>query len=191
MINIDEVRVDLQEYSKDELIQIVQRRLKIKLKNVFHKSRWDEVDKSELENYLLEICEFNQIDAWDIMNLKMILYFNQDNFLIEKHLGKIRYYSAILNKALLKYGSGNSIDFKELLKIVSEILSYIDTAKFENAIESPVYICSDYLDDIIRVLRALLTESKNEKSDMKYLIDNFRMGLENANENFINNLMSS
>ncbi|NVM03171.1 MAG: hypothetical protein HWN67_12585 [Candidatus Helarchaeota archaeon] len=159
---------ELKQISRKDLEDIAKKRIKIKVRDDFKASSWKKVKDLELIDKLAEICFQNNIYVKDLLHLK-VLYKNKDDFLIQRKLGDIHYFEEILKSAVMKYGPSKSPDYEELARIAEIVYEYIDTVRFDNALDYPVYPNSSHLPRIISIAGSLSTiGQKNLKTEESY-----------------------
>ena len=85
-----------------------------------------------------------------------LLYENEDDFRVERRLGQTWYYCEILKSAITKYGLSENPNYDELERIVKRIDTYMNSSRYEGALEAPIYIESTYASDVYLIRTAIL-----------------------------------
>ncbi|MHA2400241.1 MAG: hypothetical protein ACXADU_15310 [Promethearchaeota archaeon] len=92
------------------------------------------------------------------------LYTNENGFKVERKLGQTWYYCDVLKTAINRYGISESPDYDELDKIVKRIDVYMNSSRYEGALEAPIYVESRYASDIYLIRTAILKLDRKNKS---------------------------
>ena len=84
------------------------------------------------------------------------LYKNEDDFKVERKLGQTWYYCDVLKSAIEKYRLSKAPNYDELDRIVKRIDIYMNSSRYEGALEAPIYVESSYASDVFLIRAALL-----------------------------------
>lgn len=84
------------------------------------------------------------------------LYKNEDDFKVERKLGQTWYYCDVLKSAIEKYGLSENLDYDELDKILKRIDIYMNSSRYDGALEAPIYVESRYASDVFLIRAAIL-----------------------------------
>ena len=183
---------ELEKISRKDLEKIAKTRIGLGVRNNFKTNSWGKVKDKDLIDRLADICIQNNIHVKDLLPLK-VLYKNKDLFIIQRRLGEIHYFEDILKSALTKYGLSNSPDYEELTRIAEIVYNYIDTVRFDNALEYPVYPNSDHLTNIKRIAMSLSTLiQQNLKTEESYrqFLTSITESFKEADSSYYGDIMS-
>ncbi len=84
------------------------------------------------------------------------LYKNEDDFKVERKLGQTWYHCDVLKSAIEKYGLSKAPNYDELDRIVKIIDIYMNSSRYEGALEATIYVESSYASDVFLIRAALL-----------------------------------